>query len=323
MNRAYYFDFIEEKLSSLATRIELRSKRNLLDLNLHSENFYLNFCNELFGWKLKNMNVIKHNAEAIDLIDETNQIIIQVSATATKQKIESALSKESLASFKGYSFKFISIAKDSSKLRTQSYNNPYGINFDPKFDIIDVQFILDTISGFDINNLTRIYVFIKKELSSEVDLSKIDSNLAAIINILAQKDWDKDVEGYQIKPYEIDRKIEFNHLENSKAIIDDYKIHHSRVDKIYTEFNKLGVNKSNSVLSSIHNDYLKNKTAISDDDLFFKVIELVIDKIQRSANYQVIPCEELELCVNILVVDAFIRCKIFENPEGYIYAAPR
>ena len=37
----------------------------------------------------------------------------------------------------------------------------------------------------------------------------------------------------------------------------------------------------------------------------------------HSNNYAEIPYEELEICVEIIVVDAFIRCKIFENPEGY------
>lgn len=322
MNRAHYFDFIENKLSCLATRIELRGKRNLLDLNLHSENVYLYFFNELFGWQLQNMNVIKPNAEAIDLIDQTNQIIIQVSATATKQKVDSALSKEKLASYKAYSFKFIFISKDASKLRAQTYNNPHNINFDPKSDIYDIKNILDIIIVLDIGSQRRIYNFIKQELGSDIDVSKIDTNLAAVINILAQEDWDKELDSYQTKPFEIERKIEFNNLKNAKAIINDYKIHHNRVDKIYAEFNKIGVNKSNSVLVSIRNAYIKNKIAISDDDLFFKVIELIMEKIQTSANYTPLPYEELELCVNIIVVDAFIRCKIFENPEGYVYAAP-
>jgi hypothetical protein len=293
-----------------------------LDLNLHSENFYLNFCNELFGWQLQNINAIKHNTEAIDLIDETNQIIIQVSSTATKQKIETALSKKSLASYKGYSFKFIPIVKDASGLRDQTYKNPYNINFDPQIDIYDIKSILTKITAFKIEDLERIHNFIKRELISDVEISKIDTNLASIINILAQEDWDKEQESYQVKPFQIDCKIEFNNLKKAKALIDDYMVHHNRVDKIYTEFNKLGVNKSNSVLLSIRNDYVKNRAITNDDELFFKVIEVVIEKIKGSANYTPIPYEELELCVNILVVDAFIRCKIFENPEGYSHATP-
>jgi hypothetical protein len=43
----------------------------------------------------------------------------------------------------------------------------------------------------------------------------------------------------------------------------------------------------------------------------------VIDIILKSKNYREIPYEELEMCVDILIVDAFVRCKIFKNPEGY------
>lgn len=50
------------------------------------------------------------------------------------------------------------------------------------------------------------------------------------------------------------------------------------------------------------------------------MIDKIIERILNSANYQAIPYEELELCVYIIVVDAFIRCKIFRNPENYNYA---
>jgi len=54
--------------------------------------------------------------------------------------------------------------------------------------------------------------------------------------------------------------------------------------------------------------------------LFLKVIAAVTEKALKSKNFQPIPIDELELCINILVVDAFIRCKIFKNPENYKYA---
>lgn len=322
MNRTLYFDFIDEKLCTLATRIEVRGKLNILDLHLHSENFYLNFFNKLFDWKLLNINTVKQNTEAIDLIDTKNKIIVQVSSTATKQKIESALSKN-LTSYKSYSFKFISISKDASSLKSKTYDIPKGITFNPATDIYDIKSILNIILALDIKNQKRIYDFIKQEFSSDINITKIDTNLASIINILAQENWDKDLENYQTEPFEIDRKIEFNNLENSKYVIRDYTIHHNRVNKIYTEFNLNGANKSSSVLFIIRNSYLKNKATFTDDDLFFKVIELVIETIRNSANYVQIPFDELELCVNILVVDAFVRCKIFENPEGYSYATTR
>jgi hypothetical protein len=101
VNRSRYFDVVEEKLHILATRIEGRGKLNILDLHLHSENFYQNFLNLLFGWNLQNANQTQQNVEGFDLIDVAKTILAQVSATATKAKIESALTKN-LSVYAGY-----------------------------------------------------------------------------------------------------------------------------------------------------------------------------------------------------------------------------
>lgn len=319
MNRAHYFNYIEEKLSNLATRIELRGKLNILDLNMHSENFYQEFFNLLFSWNLTNLNAVKQNVEAIDLIDPVNKIVIQVSSTATKQKIESSLSKD-LSAYKDYAFKFISISKDASSLRSQPIKNPHGLKFDSASDIHDVKSILNFIVGLGIDEQRSLFLFIKKELGSEIDLSKIESNLATIISILAKENWAQGILSTEVNPYEVDRKISHNNLNVTKYIIEDYSVHYGRVDQIYSEFSKQGVNKSISVLGAIRSVYSENKILLADDALFFKVIEEVLYRIQESANYQPIALEELELCVNILVVDAFIRCKIFENPTNYKHA---
>lgn len=116
------------------------------------------------------------------------------------------------------------------------------------------------------------------------------------------------------------KKIEFNDLMPVKETIDDYKIFYSKLDEKYKEFDKQGVNKSFSVLSVIRNIYNKLTGEISDpQELFYTIMDDVIELIKNSKNYIEIPYEELEICVSILVVDAFIRCKIFKNPEGYNY----
>jgi hypothetical protein len=320
MNRTPYFDYIEEKLNLLALRINARGKLNILNLHVHSENFYLHFFNDLFGWNLENLNKIQQNVEAIDLIDHTNKFIIQISATNTKTKIESALSKDILKKYPAYHFKFISISKDASDLRKSTFSNPHNLAFVPKDDIYDTASILNDIISLNVVKQKQVYQFIKEELGNEIDVVKLDSNLASVINILSKEDWDNTENPSQINSFEIDRKINHNNLVNSKLIIDDYSMHYGRVDKIYTEFDALGLNKSNSVLGNIRKEYIKAKGILNDDSLFFEVIQKVQEKIQSSANYIQTPIDELELCVNILVVDAFIRCKIFENPENYNYA---
>jgi hypothetical protein len=319
MNRAYYFSYIEEKLNLLAIRINSRGRLNVLDLHLHSENFYQYFLKELYNWDVTNENDNKQNVEAVDLIDHTNKYVIQVSATSTKQKIESSLSKDLIKKYGSYTFKFISISNDADDLRSKTYNNPHSIAFTPSQDIIDKNSIFVTVKGLRIEDQKRVYKFIKDELGENIDLVKLETNLASIINILANEDWDKKDTVSTINSFEIDRKISHNNLNTSKSIIEDYSLHYGRVDKIYSEFDTLGSNKSSSVLSTIRQEYLKEKSNLTDDGLFFEVINKVQEKILNSSNYSAIPFDELELCVNILVVDAFIRCKIFENPQNYNY----
>jgi hypothetical protein len=292
----------------------------MLSLHNHSENFYLYFFNKLFGWELTNLNNKLQNVEAIDLIDNTNKLIIQVSATTTKQKVESALKKKIIGKHHNYTFKFISIAKDASNLRKANFAKPHGIQFNPQTDIYDTKSVLNYILSLGVNKQKSIYQFIKDELGDEIDFAKLDSNLATIINILAKENWKQTDETFSINSFEIERKISHNNLKSAKYIINDYKIHHSRLDKKYTEFDALGVNKSNSVLSTIRKEYVKNLKLKQDDELFFLVIDNVQNIITQSANFVSIPMEELDLCVNILVVDAFIRCNIFENPDNYNYA---
>ena len=315
MNRVRYYNYIEQKLFAHAAVIENRGKLNILDYHQHSESFYLFLFNKLFGWNLVNLNATQHNVEAIDLIDRSNKIAVQVSSTATKVKIESALGKD-LSHYVGYNFKFISISKDAAFLRSHSFKNPHALNFAPQTDIYDIQLVLRDIYQLSIEKLIEIYNFIKDELGSDNDSVKIESNLASVINILAQEDWRQQGVTFQTKPFEVEAKINFNKLNAARRIIDDYNIHHGRVDKIYSEFDSQGANKSNSVLSSIQREYLENSANLGDDALFFKVIDRVLDRIENSSNYVKIPFEELELCVNILVVDAFIRCKVFKNPQG-------
>ncbi len=322
MNRATYYNFIEERLITLCTRVELRGKINILDYHLHSENFYRDLFNKLYTWNLENLNSLVQNVEAIDLIDRTNNIIIQISATNTKAKIDSALSKPSLFStnYAGFNFKFISIAKDANNLRSQSYTPPTGINFIPATDIYDARSILQDIYNLDINTFEIIYKLIKSELGRETDALRLKSNLSSVINILSKENLAPVDLNANINSFEIDRKIDFNNLNTSKEIINDYKYSHHIVDKIYSEFDKSGCNKSISVLNTIKGEYNKHSLESSGDELFSLVISNISERILQSSNFEKIPQEEMEMCVGILVVDAFIRCKIFKNPNDYNYA---
>ena len=172
----------------------------------------------------------------------------------------------------------------------------------------------------DINTLEIIYKLIKSELGKETDVLILESNLSSVINILAKENLASVDTNVNINAFEIERKIDFNNLNTSKEIINDYKLHHHIVDKIYSEFDRFGCNKSISVLNIIRSEYIKHSSELSGDELFNLVVSNISERILQSPNFEKIPQEELEMCVGILVVDAFIRCKIFKNPNDYNYA---
>ncbi|KJS86929.1 MAG: hypothetical protein JM58_06055 [Peptococcaceae bacterium BICA1-8] len=320
MNRSKYFNYIENKLALLSCRINQRGKLNLLDLNTYSENFYAELLNKVFDLKLANMNAMKQNVEGIDLLDNTNKIIAQVSSTSTKQKIENSLSKNIFFEYTGYRFKFISIAKDASGLKKQTFNNPHNVLFEPSEDIIDVNLVLTNILTKSIDEQKMLFDFIKKELGDEVDFVKMDSNIAIIINILSHEILTNITEQPETNSFEIEKKIQFNDLKSVRMIIDDYKVYYQKLDEKYKEFDKQGSNKSFTVLQTIRKQYSILKNEIEDkDELFLKIMDNIIDIVKSSKNYVEISYEELETYVGIIVVDAFFRCKIFENPEGYHY----
>ena len=322
MQRKNYFDYVEEKLAILSIRVKNRGKLNILDVHMHSENFYRDFINLLYGWSLENANNRLQNIEAIDLIDDNVKLIVQVSATATKTKINNSLSKKSIEEYakRGYTFKFVSIAENADQLRQQKYNNLYNIGFNPKKDIYDISSLEKDILNLKLQKLEEVYQFIKAELGNMPDCVRFNSDLTTIINILAEVKLDENEPLGNINMFEIDKKIEFNKLDIAASIIDDYKIFYNQVEKKYREFDKMGLNKSMLVLQSLKKMYidalLKNKYDNS-DLLFVGLIDEVKEIVINSSNYFDISKETLEACASLLVVDSFMRCKICRNPEGY------
>lgn len=317
MSRKDLYDYVDERIAVLAYRVEMRGKLNILDLHLHSENFYRDFLNILYGWNLKNLNKANQNVEAIDLIDETHQIVVQVSATNTKQKIENTLSKELMANYSGWTFKFVSIAKSADDLRKKSYGNRYGLQFNPTMDIIDVPSVLREIIDLSTDDLKKVHGFIKQELGNGLTAFALESDLVRVITMLANVDA-SEFEGFRLEnEFEVEEKIDFNSLVGAADVIKEYNVWQMAVRRVYATFDAEGMNKSFFVLQKIRSFYVARKRTMSADALFDAVRDDVKNAIKKNASSKDLSIEAIDVCADILVVDAFIRCKIFENPKGY------
>ena len=316
MKSKEYFDLCINKLAVLAHEVELRNSVNILDLNIYCEDFFARLLNLLFGHTLTNMNAMQQNAASIDLIDKTNKVILQVSSTATQNKVQTALSHTTLKSYSGYNFRFVSISKDASDLKKKTFQNPNGLVFSAADDIIDLKTISALLLHKPPSKLQQIYSFLREELSQRDPLPPSETNIAALIKILGNEDLNPAAQNGVPIPFLIEDKIQFNNLDVASELIETYAIYQPRIDKLYASFDVVGKNRSTSVLGMFQATYLKLKKAGSkNDDLFLEIVESVMEMVKNSSNYSPIPAEELELCIQILAVDAFMRCRIFKNPK--------
>ena len=315
MTTQFYFEYIEMRLTWLATRVATRGVLNMYDLNIHSEDFYMRLLNLLYGWNLVNINSIRQNTPAIDLIYESEKIIVQVSSTNTTTKIQSSLDKLE-SKYSGYNFKFVSIAKPTDKLKGHKFILPKGFNitFDPDDDIYDIASLLNKIKSLSAAQMKNVYDFIKQELNFETDELKLETGLACVINELSEIDLGNNEIAFDSTAYSIENKIIKNNLVVFKDVIEQYDVYFLIVQKIYDEYDKGGKNKSYAVLQAIRKEYLILKPKYTGDDLYKAIAQNIKSKLAFSANLKQFYDDDLELYVDIILVDAFIKCKIFEKP---------
>ena len=169
------------------------------------------------------------------------------------------------------------------------------------------------------DRLRKIYDFIKSELGIESSTLKLKSSLTEIINILAEKDLSSVELSDNLNSFDIERKIVFNKLDSSRLRIQDFMMYQKTVGDIYATYDKMGQNKSLSVLNAFRKEYIDNFRCFDGDELYKIITDNIIEQIKESVDFENLSKEELCLCVDILMVDAFIRCKIFENPNNYNY----
>lgn len=312
LQRQTYINDIVNRLSGLASCVELRGLLNLLDLHVISEDFYVGLLNLVYGWNLRNANSSQQNAPGIDLVDDSNHILVQVTGSCTKRKIDHSL-EEISEKYTGYHFYFVPIVLDAKKQREYEYAPPPEVVFNPKTDILDIHFIANKIKGMpDIADIDTIAIFIKNNIQNDVpDTTQLTSGLNYIISQLAEDDLNEC--DFDMTEFEIEAKIKFNNLSiYAKDAIDQYKIFYINVQDIYSEYARQGKNKSMAVLQKLHRIYVSLKSQASGDALFIAIKNEIINQIGNKNNN--LSQELLEMCVEMLMVHAFMECKIFEKP---------
>lgn len=289
---------------------------NLLDVNVHAEDFYRDILNIVYDWKLQNMNQWNQNAAGVDLWYDGGKIVVQVTSTASKVKVQSSIDKLSAGQFSDYQFKFLRIDGDVRKLRKECFTTPEGLTFDPASDMMDVSSLLRDITHLEIDKLKKVYDLCLKEIAPLGVPSVSETDLAVVVKALAANvtDWASFRRPIQ---FDVEKKIAFNHLDKQKRLINEYKLYIGKLNAVYEEFLAGGIDYSFIILQNLSDCYSRYLGKYASNELFDKILTETVSAALSSSNAIDIPSDRLAVCVNVIVVDAFIRCRVFEDPEGY------
>jgi len=115
-------------------------------------------------------------------------------------------------------------------------------------------------------------------------------------------------------------KISYNNVIRYKFIIEKYAPYQAKLNSLYDEIEKQGSLKKVFLLENINNFYLEEKGVyktlenikMNADDIIDKVKNKLWDLINKSADN--VDYDVIEVAVIIILVDAFIRCNILEEP---------
>lgn len=318
MNRSIYVSKIKTLLSLLKSEIQEGGKLNLLDTNVHAEDFYRDLLNLVYGWQLRNMNQWNQNAAGGDLWYEDGKLVIQVTSTCKKDKIQTSIDKLKAEQFDGYRFKFLRIDGNVRKLRKETYRTPEGIAFDPQVDIIDLSNLLSDITHLDIDGLKAVSELCVKEIAPTGSTVITETDLAVVVKALASNvtDWKNHPRPIE---FDVDKKITFNYLEKKSRLINDYKLYIGKLNAVYKEFLDSGIDYSFIILQNLSDSYSQHKDKFEGDELFDAIVEDARVMAAKSSSAAGIHLDRMNICIFVIVTDAFIRCRIFEDPEGYSY----
>lgn len=150
--------------------------------------------------------------------------------------------------------------------------------------------------------------------------------LSLLIDKIASVDFPEDLASKEgsLAAFDIEEKMGYNAVQRNRELIDEYKVFYTRLNALYSELEQQGSFKKERLLRNIKTLYLKilgnyavNGISRQDivkthaDDIIEDIQDALLDMLSDGgSDYQ----EDISFGISIVMVDAFMRCKILEEP---------
>ncbi|WHP39098.1 MAG: hypothetical protein QJQ54_00260 [Mollicutes bacterium] len=179
-------------------------------------------------------------------------------------------------------------------------------------------------SKYSVNDLIEM----KKKHEIQV-ITKYDkqhpNDLEKILSIITNSDFKNYKETKTVNSFTIENKIKSNNVKKYRYILDKYKIYQTKLQTLYSELENEKAYRQEIFLNNVELFYLQAKGELlpekatkkdiqqNADALIDRVLELLEKRIQNKQ----LTKEAIFHGLRIILVDAFMRCKILEEPKSY------
>lgn len=226
-------------------------------------------------------------------------------------------------------------AKDSNICHIEAANGN-GERYNPEMSDLEradyPNLILLCIQHHDeTNDIKKYPVHVLKKMKNDHETEQLNksmkenpSMLNNTINAISSLELGEIEEIESLNIFDPSEKIRFNDLKRNVSLIKEYKNYYHRINKLYDELEYEGSIKKEKLLRNIKllytevsgaytldNDDIMTVIRENSDNIFDDVYNALLSKINDSYFWE----EDVVFGVRLIMVDAFLRCKILEEPK--------
>jgi len=183
------------------------------------------------------------------------------------------------------------------------------------------------------NNVEKYTVDVLHKMKSDHESLCLNARIKAnpsmlknVINKIAEIDLEMTEDTPVFNVFDPKEKIQFNMIKDSAVLIKEYSVYQSKLNTLYNELEAAGSLKKEKLLQNIKMIYTEikgkyvhnaenpiNIIQSHSDAIFNDVYTMLYEKLKGSDIFE----EDVLFGLRIIMVDAFLRCKILEEPVLY------
>lgn len=317
IKKEMYLKDIADSLALLSREVEILNCVNFYDINIVAEDFFAELLNLIYGYNLKNLNVVEKNAIAIDLFDEKKRICIQVTSDNSSEKIKETIHK--FIEKQNYSKydRLVVLILTKKKKYTTAFDTDSKFRFDRAKDIIECEDLMKVVRGKNVEELQILNEFLSSQFCKKVyetkatQASEIDTIIDLIEYITKNRTFKKRLDTV-IDP---DYKINSRFKEFAKRIKSEYtSLYPVYGDAINTIYDTLGVDEAQDLITILYLQGISIKYLDDSNndpiDALNKLVSYFEDKISTyGKKYD-------RSAIKFYLVDEIIKCNVFPNERS-------